>query len=206
MRALATWRATSPRPRVQDLAMSAQKGRDAVRPPQTHLETRSAAITRPKRRPRRIPPRRHRPKPPQARHADPNANADLSNLRRRAAHEHGRDRRSPPPQYFKTDFFNGIAPFRTFSVGRCKQPSCWKPAIRPTISETELSRHTGCSPSDREADHEAARVDAPAGRRGDQLAPRPTRAAEGDAGDRLPRHDLPRPGFIDFGRVPPGTQ
>src|SRR5439155_5571104 len=88
--------------------MSAQKGRDAVRPPQTHPETRSAAITRPKRRPRRIPPRRHRPKPPQARHADPNANADLSNLRRRAAHEHGRDRRSPPPQYFKTDFFNGI--------------------------------------------------------------------------------------------------
>src|SRR5438045_6926088 len=94
--------------------MSAQKGRDAVRPPQTHLETRSAAITRPKRRPRRIPPRRHRPKPPQARHADPNANADLSNLRRRAAHEHGRDRRSPPPQYFKTDFFNGIAPFPSF--------------------------------------------------------------------------------------------
>src|SRR5438045_6055766 len=92
--------------------MSAQKGRDAVRPPQTHLETRSAAITRPKRRPRRIPPRRHRPKPPQARHADPNANADLSNLRRRAAHEHGRDRRSPPPQYFKTDFFNGIGQTR----------------------------------------------------------------------------------------------
>src|SRR5205814_327894 len=94
---------------------------------------------------------------------------------------------------------------RTFSVGRCKQPSCWKPASSD-VSETELSRHTGCSPSDREADHEAARVDAPAGRRGDQLAPRPTRAAEGDAGDRLPRHDLPRPGFIDFGRVPPGTQ
>src|SRR5438552_8422937 len=93
--------------------MSAQKGRDAVRPPQTHLETRSAAITRPKRRPRRIPPRRHRPKPPQARHADPNANADLSNLRRRAAHEHGRDRRSPPPQYFKTDFFNGIGQNRS---------------------------------------------------------------------------------------------
>src|SRR5207237_3830546 len=98
--------------------MSAQKGRDAVRPPQTHLETRSAAITRPKRRPRRIPPRRHRPKPPQARHADPNANADLSNLRRRAAHEHGRDRRSPPPQYFKTDFFNGIAPRRPFPDGK----------------------------------------------------------------------------------------
>src|SRR5437773_1341372 len=97
--------------------MSAQKGRDAVRPPQTHLETRSAAITRPKRRPRRIPPRRHRPKPPQARHADPNANADLSNLRRRAAHEHGRDRRSPPPQYFKTDFFNGIGQIQPSVTG-----------------------------------------------------------------------------------------
>src|SRR5438105_5532991 len=104
--------------------MSAQKGRDAVRPPQTHLETRSAAITRPKRRPRRIPPRRHRPKPPQARHADPNANADLSNLRRRAAHEHGRDRRSPPPQYFKTDFFNGIGQLPALlspeASGRCQ--------------------------------------------------------------------------------------
>src|SRR5437588_12957305 len=95
--------------------MSAQKGGDAVRPPQTHPETRSAAITRAKRRPRRIPPRSHRSKPPQARHADPNANADLSNLRRHAAHEHGRDRRSPPPQYFKTDFFNGIAPQLPFT-------------------------------------------------------------------------------------------
>src|SRR5207248_4386896 len=100
--------------------MSAQKGRDAVRPPQTHLETRSAAITRPKRRPRRIPPRRHRPKPPQARHADPNANADLSNLRRRAAHEHGRDRRSPPPQYFKTDFFNGIDGKRSLEISTAR--------------------------------------------------------------------------------------
>src|SRR5437868_9151409 len=96
--------------------MSAQKGGDAVRPPQTHPETRSAAITRAERRPRRVPPRSHRSKPPQARHADPNANADLSNLRRRAAHEHGRDRRSPPPQYFKTDFFNGIGQKRNFKL------------------------------------------------------------------------------------------
>src|SRR5207237_3499893 len=105
--------------------MSAQKGREAARPPQTHRETRSAAITRPKRRPRRSPPRRHRPKPPQARHADPNANADLSNLRRHAAHEHGRDRRSPPPQYFKTDFFNGIGQNRkraTQTVSVCLAP------------------------------------------------------------------------------------
>src|SRR5438045_4217024 len=92
-----------------------KKGRDAGRPPQTHPEIRSAAITRAERRPRRIPPRRYRPKPPQDRHADPNANADLSNLRRRAAHEHGRDRRSPPPQYFKTDFFNGIGHHQSFS-------------------------------------------------------------------------------------------
>src|SRR5947207_13957321 len=114
--------------------MSAQKGRDAVRPPQTHLETRSAAITRPKRRPRRIPPRRHRPKPPQARHADPNANADLSNLSRRAAHEHSRDRRAPPPQYFKTDFFNGIAPMQPLeTTGRT--PHC------KTRRADDLSHH-----------------------------------------------------------------
>src|SRR5947208_1026681 len=125
--------------------MSAQKGRDAVRPPQTHPETRSAAITRPERRPRRIPPRRHRPKPPQARHADPNANADLSNLRRRAAHEHGRDRRSPPPQYFKTDFFNGIAPFRTLILSTC----CTKQGAQRTfhtgltvaLARSSLKRH-----------------------------------------------------------------
>src|SRR5437868_11731948 len=60
--------------------MSAQKGGDAVRPPQTHPETRSAAITRPERRPRRIPPRRHRPKPPQARQADPGAGAARRDL------------------------------------------------------------------------------------------------------------------------------
>ena len=93
---------------VQDLALSAQKGRDAIRPPQTHPEARSAAITWAERRPRRIPPRRHRPKPPQARQADPGAGVDRCDLKRRGAHEHDRDRRFPPPQYFKTDFFNGI--------------------------------------------------------------------------------------------------
>src|SRR5213595_645189 len=117
--------------------MSAQKGRDAVRPPQTHLETRSAAITRPKRRPRRIPPRRHRPKPPQARHADPNANADLSNLRRRAAHEHGRDRRSPPPQYFKTDFFNGIDPKAVGGPSRSAGGICPEAAIESSSGKPE---------------------------------------------------------------------
>src|SRR4030081_3748833 len=56
--------------------------RDAVRAPEAYSEARSVAITRTKRRPRRVPPRRHCPKPPQARHADPNANADLSNVKR----------------------------------------------------------------------------------------------------------------------------
>src|SRR5437868_11904827 len=88
--------------------MSAQKGRDAVRPPQTHLETRSAAITRPKRRPRRIPPRRHRPKPPQARHADPGANAERRDLRRRVYHPRPPDRRPRHRDYFKPDFFTAI--------------------------------------------------------------------------------------------------
>jgi hypothetical protein len=37
---------------LQDLALSAQKDRDAVRPPQTHPQARSAAITRAERRPR----------------------------------------------------------------------------------------------------------------------------------------------------------
>ena len=62
MRALAIWHATSQDRGVQHLALSAQKGRDAVRPPQTHPETRSAAIARAEWRPRRIPPRRHRAK------------------------------------------------------------------------------------------------------------------------------------------------
>src|SRR5207237_10266747 len=133
--------------------MSAQKGREAARPPQTHRETRSAAITRPKRRPRRSPPRRHRPKPPQARHADPNANADLSNLRRRAAHEHGRDRRSPPPQYFKTDFFNGIGHHQSFSsiaTNFCKGA---KPEAADHRHELLLSADSGRSRDrDRTAD------------------------------------------------------
>src|SRR5438067_7304515 len=43
-----------------------------------------------------------------ARQADPGAGVDRCDLKRRGAHEHDRDRRFPPPQYFKTDFFNGI--------------------------------------------------------------------------------------------------
>ena len=114
----------------RQLADRGRAATDAVCPPQTHPETRSAAITRAERRPRRIPPRSHRSKPPQARHADPNANADLSNLRRHAAHEHGRDRRSPPPQYFKTDFFNGIAPQPPFAAAPGTGSVGWFSVIR----------------------------------------------------------------------------
>src|SRR5207248_6472809 len=103
-----------------DLAPPAQKGRDAVRSPEAHSEARSAPTTRAERRPRQVPPRRDRSEPPQTRQADPNANADLSNLRRRAAHEHGRDRRSPPPQYFKTDFFNGIDGKRSLEISTAR--------------------------------------------------------------------------------------
>src|SRR5215472_7251094 len=61
----------------------AQEGRNAVRTPQTHPEARPAAITRAKWRPRRVPSRRHRPKPSQARQADPSAGG---RVRRRAEH------------------------------------------------------------------------------------------------------------------------
>ena len=68
--------------RLCHLKARTKEGRDAVRAPEAYSEARSVAITRTKRRPRRVPPRRHCPKPPQARHADPNANADLSNVKR----------------------------------------------------------------------------------------------------------------------------
>ncbi len=50
---------------IHHLNEAAQEGRDALRPPQAYPWTQSAPITRPMRRKRRIPPRRHRPKPPQ---------------------------------------------------------------------------------------------------------------------------------------------
>src|SRR5205823_12798342 len=93
---------------VQDLALSAQKGRDAIRPPQTHPEARSAAITWAERRPRRIPPRRHRPKPPQARQADPGAGAARRDLTIQALTGEAATAEPRRCDYFKPDFFNGI--------------------------------------------------------------------------------------------------
>ena len=54
----------------------------------------------------------HRTKPPQTRHADPGAGADRSDLRRRGAHRRGRPADPHRGDYFKPDFFNGIAPNR----------------------------------------------------------------------------------------------
>jgi hypothetical protein len=77
-----TLRARSPRPCLPNLALSAKKGRDAVRPPQTHSEARQIAAVRPLWRPRPIPPCRHRPKPAQTGQADPRTTGDPCRLRR----------------------------------------------------------------------------------------------------------------------------
>ena len=87
---------------VQDLALSAQKGRDAVRASETHPEARSVAITRAERCPRRVPSRRHRTEPPQARQADPGAGAGRSDLRRQADRWRTRQPRALPPRSLQT--------------------------------------------------------------------------------------------------------
>ena len=55
------------------LAPPAEEDRDAVRPSQAHPEARQAAATGTERCPRRVPPRRRRPEPPQTRQAHPDA-------------------------------------------------------------------------------------------------------------------------------------
>ena len=52
-------------PPIRHLDEAQKEGRNALRPPQTHPRPGSAPITWPMRRKRRIPPRRHRPEPPQ---------------------------------------------------------------------------------------------------------------------------------------------
>ena len=66
--------------RLRRSAAWAQKGRDAVRAPQAHRRAGTLAVTRPVRCSRRVPPRRHRPKPPETRNADPDAKACNSHL------------------------------------------------------------------------------------------------------------------------------
>jgi len=50
---------------LSDLTARAEEGRDAVRAPQTDPQARSTSPQRPQRSKRRVPPRRHRPEPPQ---------------------------------------------------------------------------------------------------------------------------------------------
>jgi len=86
----------------------------AIRSPQTPPEARSVAITRPERRPRRVPPCGYGPKPQEAGEVDPGASADRSDLRRRGAHRHGRDRQSMPPRLLQIRLLQRyIAPERT---------------------------------------------------------------------------------------------
>ena len=63
-----------------DIAAVAQEGRDAVRSPQAHSQTRSSATARIKRRPRRVPPCGNRPEPSETSRAAAKANLRDSRL------------------------------------------------------------------------------------------------------------------------------
>src|SRR4051794_11557842 len=58
----------------------------------------------------------------------------------------------------------------------------------PSLSEVALLSHSPCSPSEREAGHEATRFHNFSPRRNGGMATRCARAAEDDAGDRVSRH------------------
>jgi hypothetical protein len=77
-----------------------------------------AAITRTERCPRRVPPRRRRPKPPQARQANPDAAADPGDVRGRADHFATAAADPRRHDYFKADFFNTIRRKQTPGGGR----------------------------------------------------------------------------------------
>ena len=71
----AIWRGAVTHRRLRHLDPRAEKGGDVVCPPQAHPEARSPPSQRTQWSRRRVPPRRKRPKPPQARQADPDAGA-----------------------------------------------------------------------------------------------------------------------------------
>src|SRR3954447_16839672 len=58
----------------------------------------------------------------------------------------------------------------------------------PSLSEVALLSHSPCSPSEREAGHEATRFHNFSPRRNGGMATRCARAAEDDASDRVSRH------------------
>src|SRR5438045_347341 len=83
----------------------------------------------------------------------------------------------------------------------------WKAARRLAYPEVALLSHSPCSPSEREAGHEATRFHNFSRRRDGGMAARWARAAEGDAGDRRPQYRVARHVFWTvYGRVPPGTE
>src|SRR6266568_4319272 len=87
--------------------------------------------------------------------------------------------------------------------GRARVESC----PSPSLSEGALLSHSPCSPSEREAGHEATRFHNFSRRRDGGMAARCARAAEGDAGDRRPQPRVAQHVFWTvYGRVPPGTE
>ena len=104
-RALAIWRATSRTPTLMSPRGANEKSRDAVRPPETHSEARSAAIARTERCPRRVPSCSNRPKPQETRQAHPHARTNsgmrraepaLPPIRETASDSPGLFQRNPP--------------------------------------------------------------------------------------------------------------
>jgi hypothetical protein len=86
------------------LAARAEEGRDALRAPEAHPQTRSPAPVRTTRRLRRVPPRSHRPEPQENGEADAGRSTAPGGMRANAPS-------APDPS---ADFFNTIDPLRTF--------------------------------------------------------------------------------------------
>ena len=116
-------------------------------------------------------------------------------------HEHSRDVSARSPTMSAR---SSRAPSRPICRSSSRPRSSWSSISRPPRRSASPSRHRS-SPAPTRSSNETPRVDAPAGRRDDGGA-RPPRAAEGDAGDRLPRQRLARPECTVCGRVPPGTE
>src|SRR6266436_2651574 len=89
-----------------------------------------------------------------------------------------------------------------------RRGSAWggKPPLVRRYRIWPLLSHNPCSGPDRGTGHETPRFHNFTRRRNGWMAIRLVRAAEGDAGDRHPRHRLPRPNCTVVGRVPPGTE
>src|SRR5207237_5489888 len=76
-------------------------------------------------------------------------------------------------------------------AGTKDRPSWVESCPLPSLSEVALLSHSPCSPSEREAGHEATRFHDFSRRR--------------DAGDRRPQQHVTRVFCTVYGRVPPGT-